>query len=188
MAAGKGRLNIIRFLLEYETDKLLGGGTNETDALVCACGKSHPEVVKYFVEKGFDVRSVSSGGRTPLHAAAEGERPDIMELLVHHGAVLDVTDQAGNTPLHLISQKVSKLAHAGSLWRAPGLERRLERRSRFSSRQKSDNKKRMKASLISPGSSNTFFNQDYPHPRGLSQPPSPFRLDLRASRIRPHRR
>ncbi|KAK0508522.1 hypothetical protein JMJ35_008798 [Cladonia borealis] len=117
MAAGKGRLDIIRFLLEYGTDKLLAEGTNGTDALVCACEKSHPEVVKYFMEKGFDVRSVSSEGRTPLHAAAEGERPDIVELLVHHGAVLDATDQAGNTPLHVA-------ASIGSVHTALWLRRR----------------------------------------------------------------
>lgn len=57
MAAGKGRLDIIRFLLEHRTDRSLGEGTNGTDALVCACEKSQTEVVKYFMEKGFDVRA-----------------------------------------------------------------------------------------------------------------------------------
>lgn len=104
MAAGKGKLDVVRFLFDSGVGQHSAEGIAGWDAFLCACEKGQLEVVKYFVQiKGFDAGRNTCEGMAPLHMAAKGEQLDIMEFLVDSGAALNVKDKNGHTPLHFVA-------------------------------------------------------------------------------------
>src|ERR1700733_8001735 len=112
MAAGKGKLDVVRFLFDSGVDQDLAKGIAGWDAFLCACEKGQLEVVKYFVQiKGFDAGQNLCEGMAPLHMATKGGQLDVMGFLVDSGALLNVKDKNGNTPLHSVALN-------GSAWTA----------------------------------------------------------------------
>jgi len=105
-AAGNGNGDRVR--------QLIGGGidinaTNELDysALMSAARSYRVEIVSWLIERGADVKTVTSDGQYVLHAAI-GETPSqperqatCVDLLLEAGAEADVVTPSGHTPLML---------------------------------------------------------------------------------------
>ncbi|KAL2820650.1 hypothetical protein BJX63DRAFT_418288 [Aspergillus granulosus] len=59
----------------------------------------HEVIVKLLLDRGANLDSTDSSGRTPLSYAAQNGHEAIVRLLVDRGANLDSTDNSGQTPL-----------------------------------------------------------------------------------------
>src|SRR5262245_46532179 len=84
LAAGEGRLNAVRYLLDEGADVNLRGQYGHT-ALTEATFYGHLPVIKELVMHGADVNAISSDG-TPLDIAISRNDPSVIELLKHYGA------------------------------------------------------------------------------------------------------
>jgi len=84
LAAGEGRLNAVRYLLDEGADVNLRGGYGNT-ALTEATYYGHAPVIKELLMRGADVNVISSDG-TPLDIATGRNNPAIIDLLKHYGA------------------------------------------------------------------------------------------------------
>jgi ankyrin repeat protein len=62
-------------------------------------GNGYEAMVKLLVEKGADLESKDSDGRTPLSWAAENGYEAVVKLLVEKGADLESRDRVGRTSL-----------------------------------------------------------------------------------------
>jgi ankyrin repeat protein len=122
LAAEWGRIDVLRFLLEYGADP--DGGPAEYDRwppLLCAISKGHPEAARLLIEHGarvdaFAAAALGDAGRmaailsddpdavsrtgpnraTPLHFATA---VDVARMLIAAGADPEAVDQHGMTPL-----------------------------------------------------------------------------------------
>ena len=84
LAAGEGRLNAVRYLLDEGADVNLRGGYGNS-ALTEATYYGHAPVIKELLMRGADVNVISSDG-TPLDIATGRNNPAIIDLLKHYGA------------------------------------------------------------------------------------------------------
>lgn len=84
LAAGEGRLNAVRYLLDEGADVNLRGGYGNT-ALTEAAYYGHVTVIKELLTRGADVNARSTDG-TPLDIAIGRNNVAVIDLLKHYGA------------------------------------------------------------------------------------------------------
>ncbi|HEX3228944.1 MAG TPA: ankyrin repeat domain-containing protein [Pyrinomonadaceae bacterium] len=84
LAAGEGRLNAVRYLLDEGADVNLRGEYGNT-ALTEATYYGHASVIKELVMRGAEVNVISIDG-TPLDIAAGRNNSAVIDLLKHYGA------------------------------------------------------------------------------------------------------
>lgn len=84
LAAGEGRLNAVRYLLDEGADVNSRGDYGNT-ALTEATFFGHPSVIKELLMRGADVNVMSSVG-TPLDIAVDRNNVAVIDLLKHYGA------------------------------------------------------------------------------------------------------
>ncbi|WCR58321.1 ankyrin repeat domain-containing protein [Wolbachia endosymbiont of Ctenocephalides felis wCfeJ] len=106
LAAAKGRLEIVQYLIEdKKVDLNVADWLNRT-ILHLASQYGKLEVVQYLVDKGADLNVVDKDGRAPLHLAAmidlfdKDDRLKTVRYLVDNGASLNAADKDGMMPLH----------------------------------------------------------------------------------------
>ena len=64
------------------------------------CGDNDVSDVRFLIEHGANVNSVTKFGRSPLHEAALYGRYDISKLLIEAGADVNARNPRGETPLY----------------------------------------------------------------------------------------
>jgi ankyrin repeat protein len=84
LAAGEGRLNAVRYLLDEGADVNLRGPDGNT-ALSEATFYGHQPIIKELLVRGADVNVVSLNG-TPLDVAVNRNNLAVIDLLKHYGA------------------------------------------------------------------------------------------------------
>jgi ankyrin repeat protein len=84
LAAGEGRLNAVRYLLDEGADVNLRG-RDGTTALTEATFYGHQPVIKELLMRGADVNALSIDG-TPLDIAVSRNNLAVIDLLKHYGA------------------------------------------------------------------------------------------------------
>ena len=84
LAAGEGRLNAVRYLLDEGADVNLRAVYGNT-ALTEATYYGHVSVIKELLMRGADVNVMSSVG-TPLDVAVDRNNVAVIDLLKHYGA------------------------------------------------------------------------------------------------------
>jgi ankyrin repeat protein len=84
LAAGEGRLNAVRYLLDEGAEVNLRGANGHT-ALTEATFYGHESIIKELLTRGADVNALSIDG-TPLDIAINRNKMAIIELLKHYGA------------------------------------------------------------------------------------------------------
>jgi ankyrin repeat protein len=84
LAAGEGRLNAVRYLLDEGADVNLRGQQGNT-ALTEATYYGHASVIKELLMRGADVNAKSVDG-TPLDIAVGRNNVAVIDLLKHYGA------------------------------------------------------------------------------------------------------
>lgn len=84
LAAGEGRLNAVRYLLDEGADVNLRGEYGNT-ALTEATYYGHMSVIKELLMRGADVNALSIDG-TPLDIAVGRNNVAVIDLLKHYGA------------------------------------------------------------------------------------------------------
>ena len=62
------------------------------------------ELVKYFVNKKYDLNDVNKKGQTALHLACELGNEKIINFLVENGANVDIRDNKGKKPFDILSK------------------------------------------------------------------------------------
>ena len=107
-AAAKGKLDIIKYLIDEQNADILLKDYYGNSILHIAAFNGHLEIVKYLVEaKKQKIHSLNNIGNTVLHEAARGCRIDIVEYLVNERkAKINIKNHAGNTPLHELALRV----------------------------------------------------------------------------------
>jgi len=84
LAAGEGRLNAVRYLLDEGADVNSRGDYGNT-ALTEATYFGHASVIKELLMRGADVNAISVDG-TPLDIAVSRNNVSVIDLLRHYGA------------------------------------------------------------------------------------------------------
>lgn len=111
-------------------DDEMSSGVEEypEDAIHMAARGNSPDVIKYFVEIGFDINKKDEDGDTPLTHALRvcGTEDKVVECLLKLGANPNLPDDDGETPLELAvtlgqnEKAISLLEHGALLQRAKG--------------------------------------------------------------------
>jgi len=102
-ACRSGKLEAVKLLKEKGADMDAVDGAGET-AVNIASDYGHLPVVKYLLENGASVHSVSMI-HTPLLAAAENGHVEVVKFLLEKGANVNATGQyRKDTPLHVAAQ------------------------------------------------------------------------------------
>lgn len=73
--------------------------SNDTDEIDNAALNGNIEIVKKYVEKGFDVNTQNQGGQTLLMLAGFNGHTDICEYLIKNGIHIETRDSDGRTAL-----------------------------------------------------------------------------------------
>lgn len=89
VAAKKGHLEIVEYLINKGIDIDAKGGTFDASALNLASGAGHLEIVKYLKEAGAEL-DVSLAKRNPLFGAIYGGHKEVAEFLVEKGIDISV--------------------------------------------------------------------------------------------------
>lgn len=84
MAAKKGHLEIVKFLIEKGIDIDARGGTFDASALNQAAGAGHLEIVEYLINAGAEL-DVSLAKRNPLFGAIYGGHLEVVKFLIEKG-------------------------------------------------------------------------------------------------------
>ena len=108
MAAMRGQLEVVRFLLDNGADPSRRAGGNRSlgilgvnqSALVYASAWGHTEIVRLLLDRGADVNMVEGRRRGGLFEASHFGRWDVVKLLLERGANPRIADVDGNTALH----------------------------------------------------------------------------------------
>jgi ankyrin repeat protein len=94
-AAGVGRLDVVKKLIDSATDKQI------RDGFAWACQFGHTAVVDFLLQNGAGLNArLRHNGQTGLHWAAYGGHPETVKLLLDRGASLEVKDETyDGTPI-----------------------------------------------------------------------------------------
>jgi hypothetical protein len=97
MAAGNGRLEVLRLLLDAGADPSRGGSTDFTPLMIAA-GKGNLEVLRLLLARGAAVDAVRSGdGGTAFHSACYNGHAECAEALARAGCDVGLKDRSGRT-------------------------------------------------------------------------------------------
>ncbi|MHC1704037.1 MAG: ankyrin repeat domain-containing protein [Tenuifilaceae bacterium] len=99
-----GNLDLLRVLIEKNSELLNAKDQNGTTPLHIASSGKQIEIQKFLLEKGADVNAQESDLSTPLHYAAVRNHKEGALLLIEKGADINALDNEKHTPLHLASQ------------------------------------------------------------------------------------
>ncbi|XP_041370021.1 E3 ubiquitin-protein ligase MIB2-like [Gigantopelta aegis] len=99
VAANKGKLEIVKFLVEKEFDKDAKDASGDTPLLEALSGK-HVDVARFLIEAGTDLDISNDNGQTAMHYAVRAGNPAVVRDLIVRGCDVNVTDNTGDTPLH----------------------------------------------------------------------------------------
>ncbi|KAG7464095.1 hypothetical protein MATL_G00183680 [Megalops atlanticus] len=97
-AAGRGRLEVCRFLLE-QSAVVQQPNRRGLSPLFCAVRQGQGQVADLLLQQGADPNMSDKQGRTPLMMAACEGHQGTVESLLSHGASLTAMDKEGLTPL-----------------------------------------------------------------------------------------
>ncbi|SNZ14022.1 Ankyrin repeat [Terribacillus aidingensis] len=89
IAAKKGQLEIVKYLVSKGIDINAKGGTFDASALNLAAGAGHLEIVKYLIENGAEL-DVSLAKRNPLFGAINGGHKETAEYLIEKGIDISI--------------------------------------------------------------------------------------------------
>lgn len=89
VAAKRGHLEIVEYLISKGIDIDVKGGTFDASALNLAAGEGHMEIVKYLIENGAEL-DVSLAKRNPLFGAIYGGHKEVAEFLVEKGIDISI--------------------------------------------------------------------------------------------------
>ncbi|MDP9739370.1 UNVERIFIED_ORG: ankyrin repeat protein [Bacillus sp. B2I3] len=89
VAAKKGHLEMVEYLINKGIDIDARGGTFDASALNLAAGEGHLEIVKYLIERGAEL-DVTLAKRNPLFGAIYGGHKEVVELLVENGIDISI--------------------------------------------------------------------------------------------------
>ncbi|PEY32835.1 hypothetical protein CN354_20535 [Bacillus cereus] len=89
VAAKKGHLEVVEYLINKGIDIEARGGTFDASALNLAAGEGHWEIVKYLIEAGAEL-DVSLAKRNPLFGAIYGGYKEVAEFLVEKGIDISI--------------------------------------------------------------------------------------------------
>ena len=89
IAAHRGRLEVVRVLLQAPAIEVNHTTKSAITALAMACAKGHQDVVKLLLEKGADPNIAHESGIAPLHLACLRGRTAIVKILLNAGADMD---------------------------------------------------------------------------------------------------
>jgi ankyrin repeat protein len=89
IAAKKGNLDIVKFLVKEGIDIDARGGTFDSSALNLAAGADYLDIVKYLVRAGAEL-DVSLAKRNPLFGAIYGGHKNVVEFLVEKGIDISI--------------------------------------------------------------------------------------------------
>eukprot|EP00826_Nyctotherus_ovalis_P065150 TRINITY_DN9570_c0_g1_i1.p1 TRINITY_DN9570_c0_g1~~TRINITY_DN9570_c0_g1_i1.p1 ORF type:complete len:338 (+),score=88.77 TRINITY_DN9570_c0_g1_i1:498-1511(+) len=95
-------------------------GLNGFTPLHSAVCERQVDAVRFLLERGAEVNSVSDSLRTPLHLACRGE-VELVKALVEAGADVNAQDAEGNTPLHILAEQGDAKAIEWLLEKEPDL-------------------------------------------------------------------
>ena len=100
-AAHNGDINTLRLLwsLGYENILSTNTPTSNWDALMWACESDHRDTISYLLGIGFDVKSASFDGQTPLLRAATNGHARLVDTLLSKGANPNAVTMTGDTAL-----------------------------------------------------------------------------------------
>jgi hypothetical protein len=98
-ASFRGRLQVVRYLLQHGVDVNVRDSGNDT-SLLLASWKGHRDVVQCLLEHGADVDLRDYLFNTPLNMAASWGHVDAVQLLLEHNADTNSQNNRGQTPLH----------------------------------------------------------------------------------------
>ncbi|RLU18410.1 hypothetical protein DMN91_008767 [Ooceraea biroi] len=98
LAVAYGHLEVVKTLLQYETIDMKGNGI--WTILHIASHKSNLEMVRYLVDKGFDINDKTSFGYTPMQIAATEGHKDTIEFFLSKGLNINDLGTNNQTLLH----------------------------------------------------------------------------------------
>ena len=98
-ASFKGRLQVVRYLLQHGVDVNIRDSGEDTPFLL-ASWRGHSDVAKCLLEHGADVELRDQLDNTPLNLAARYGQFDAVRFLLEHNADFNPPDRNGWTPLH----------------------------------------------------------------------------------------
>lgn len=89
VAAKKGHLEMVEYLINKGIDIDARGGTFDASALNLAAGAGHLEIVKYLIEAGAEIDGTLAK-RNPLFGAIYGGHKEVVECLVEKGIDISI--------------------------------------------------------------------------------------------------
>ena len=102
----KGRLDVVKQLLIFETNLVYTIDENNDTALHLACLNKKPKIAKELLEFGACVKERNSKQWTPLDCASSVGAVECAKVLLEYDSPLDPLDRAKSTPLHLVSENI----------------------------------------------------------------------------------
>lgn len=117
-AATRGHIEVVRLLLDQETNLIELSKANGKNALHFAARQGHVEIVKSLLEKDPQLaRRTDKKGQTALHMAVKGTNSEVVKALVEADpAIVMLPDRAGNTALHVATRKKRAEVHQRSFF------------------------------------------------------------------------
>ncbi|KAK6163231.1 hypothetical protein DH2020_000095 [Rehmannia glutinosa] len=106
-AATQGRIEVVNYFLESESNLATIARSNGKTALHSAARNGHVEVVKALLSKEPRLSTrTDKKGQTALHMAVKGQNLEVVEELIRSDpSTINMVDAKGNTPLHIASRK-----------------------------------------------------------------------------------
>lgn len=88
MAAGKGHLEVVKYLLDNGATVDIKGDDDITPLIMSIKNDNNPQVVNYLLDNGASA-NVTFKGKTPYMIAKELEKKEIIDLLIYRGFAYD---------------------------------------------------------------------------------------------------
>ncbi|KAI7754612.1 hypothetical protein M8C21_018201 [Ambrosia artemisiifolia] len=106
IAAKQGDLEILKVLMESQSELSMTFDQTNTTALHTACEQGHIEVVKYLLEKNSSMATIArSNHKTALHSCARKGHLDVMKALLEKvPEIATRADKKGQTALHMAAK------------------------------------------------------------------------------------